>query len=114
VVQALAAGNAVIAVAPLARRVLAPLLDVPMLPLAVLDGTCPAEVLATLPVSVVACGGSAELRAPLRRALAEWEGPIVLLIAETLAPAAYYTECTICIDTTAAGGNASLLAEASL
>ncbi|MBC6404112.1 MAG: bifunctional proline dehydrogenase/L-glutamate gamma-semialdehyde dehydrogenase PutA [Rhodospirillales bacterium] len=114
VVQALAAGNAVIAVAPLARRVLAPLLDAPVLPLAALDGTCPAEALATLPVSVVACGGSAELRAPLRRALAERDGPIVPLIAETLAPVAYCSECTICIDTTAAGGNASLLAEASL
>ena len=45
-----------------------------------------------------------------RRALAAGEGPLVRLIAARINPLAYFHERAICVDTTAAGGNASLLA----
>ena len=112
VVQALAAGNRVIALAPGASKVLRPL-SRKGLPLAVLDGALagPDEVI-ELPLDLVAVhAGGAEVVA-LRRALAAREGPIVPLVSQLTHPVAYADERTICIDTTAAGGNASLLAEA--
>jgi RHH-type proline utilization regulon transcriptional repressor/proline dehydrogenase/delta 1-pyrroline-5-carboxylate dehydrogenase len=48
----------------------------------------------------------------IRRVLAERDGAIVPLVAEVLNPAAYAHERSVCVDTTAAGGNASLLAGA--
>ena len=48
----------------------------------------------------------------IRQALAERTGPIVPLVTEVLYPAAYAHERSVCVDTTAAGGNASLLAGA--
>ena len=56
-------------------------------------------------------GTAGEARA-LRRALAGRGGPIVPLVGEALYPAAYAHERAVCVDTTAAGGNASLLAAA--
>jgi RHH-type proline utilization regulon transcriptional repressor/proline dehydrogenase/delta 1-pyrroline-5-carboxylate dehydrogenase len=44
--------------------------------------------------------------------LAARSGPIVPLVSEVLNPAAYAHERAVCVDTTAAGGNASLLAGA--
>jgi RHH-type proline utilization regulon transcriptional repressor/proline dehydrogenase/delta 1-pyrroline-5-carboxylate dehydrogenase len=46
----------------------------------------------------------------LRRALASRPGPIVGIVSEKINPMAYVHERAICVDTTAAGGNASLLA----
>jgi RHH-type proline utilization regulon transcriptional repressor/proline dehydrogenase/delta 1-pyrroline-5-carboxylate dehydrogenase len=46
----------------------------------------------------------------LRRALAERKGPLVPLITDPVLPHAYCIERTLCVDTTAAGGNASLFA----
>ena len=112
VVQALAAGNRVVALAPGANKVLRPLLR-KGLPLAVLEGALawPDEVI-ELPLDLVAVqAGGAEVVA-LRRALAAREGAIVPLVSQLMNPVAYADERTICIDTTAAGGNASLLAEA--
>ena len=40
------------------------------------------------------------------------KGPIVPLVSEVIYPAAYAHERAVCVDTTAAGGNASLLASA--
>ena len=110
-VQALAAGNAVLAVAPGAPAALGALTG-KGLPVAALDGRVdPAEV-KTLAIDVVAfCGPEAEAR-PLRAALAERPGPIVPLVCEALYPAAYAHERAVCVDTTAAGGNATLLAAA--
>lgn len=46
----------------------------------------------------------------LRQALAGRDGRIVLLETEVIRAERYYAERHICIDTTAAGGNTSLLA----
>jgi RHH-type proline utilization regulon transcriptional repressor/proline dehydrogenase/delta 1-pyrroline-5-carboxylate dehydrogenase len=48
----------------------------------------------------------------IRQALAERSGPIVPLVTEMIYPVAYAHERAVCVDTTAAGGNASLLAAA--
>ena len=47
-----------------------------------------------------------------RQALARRQGPILPMIRTLIDPVAYCHERAICIDTTAAGGNASLLANA--
>ena len=108
-VQALAAGNRVLAAAPGAIANFGSLRRSGF-PLAVLDGRPDPEALSDLPVDLVAYAGpDATL---LRQALADRDGPIVPLVNESIAPAAYCHERAICIDTTAAGGNASLLAEA--
>ncbi|MER2507560.1 MAG: hypothetical protein ABTQ27_02245, partial [Amaricoccus sp.] len=49
----------------------------------------------------------------LRRALAARAGAIVPLETALIAPERYCLERHLCIDTTAAGGNASLLAESA-
>ena len=43
-------------------------------------------------------------------ALAARDGPLLPLITETLSPERYILERHLCVDTTAAGGNASLVA----
>ncbi|MEO1611491.1 MAG: aldehyde dehydrogenase family protein, partial [Pseudomonadota bacterium] len=109
-VQALRAGNAVLAVGPDASRRLTPLFD-PRLPFAALDGDAPAEVLATAPLDAVAISAR-QLVGAARAALAGREGPIIRLIDEAVAPERFAAERALCIDTTAAGGNAELLAAA--
>ena len=52
-----------------------------------------------------------ELASTYRQALAQREGIIVRYISEVIAPWIYAQERHLCINTTAAGGNASLLAE---
>jgi RHH-type proline utilization regulon transcriptional repressor/proline dehydrogenase/delta 1-pyrroline-5-carboxylate dehydrogenase len=66
----------------------------------------------TIDIDVVAFSGSTEAARGIRRALAERGGPIFPLVTETIYPAAYAHERSVCVDTTAAGGNASLLAGA--
>jgi RHH-type proline utilization regulon transcriptional repressor/proline dehydrogenase/delta 1-pyrroline-5-carboxylate dehydrogenase len=95
-IQALAAGNGVLAVAPGAPSVLQALTG-KGLPIAAMDGELDPATLQTLDV---------------RQALAERNGSIVPLVTEVLYPAAYAHERSVCVDTTAAGGNASLLAGA--
>jgi RHH-type proline utilization regulon transcriptional repressor/proline dehydrogenase/delta 1-pyrroline-5-carboxylate dehydrogenase len=108
VVQALAAGNAVLAVAAEARAVLAPLAA---LPVVALDGRAALAGIATLPdLAMVAACGPADWLTALRVTLAGREGPIVPLETEAVAAERYCLERHLCIDTTAAGGNASLLA----
>jgi len=109
VVQALAAGNSVVAIAPGAPIVLHPLLG-KGLPLIGVDGTLYTWELGAVGVDVVAYSRRGETARAIRQALAERSGPIVPLIAETIYPAAYAHERSVCVDTTAAGGNASLLA----
>lgn len=110
-VQALAAGCAVLAVAPGAAAALNALTGKGM-PIAALDGTADPKALGTLPLDVVAFAGAAETMRAIRKALAARKGPIVPLVSETIHPAAYAHERAVCVDTTAAGGNASLLASA--
>jgi len=111
VVQALAAGNAVLAVAPDARAALAALTG-KGLPLEALDGTADPADAATLAIDLVASAAGAESLRPLRQALAARSGPIIPIVSERIYPAAYAHERAVCVDTTAAGGNASLLAAA--
>ncbi|QDZ02569.1 bifunctional proline dehydrogenase/L-glutamate gamma-semialdehyde dehydrogenase PutA [Nitratireductor mangrovi] len=110
-VQALAAGNAVLAVAPGAPAALQPLLAKGM-PVNAIDGGVDPEVLSQIAVDVVASAAAdGELRRQ-RQALAKRSGPIVPIVSEVIYPAAYAHERAVCVDTTAAGGNASLLAAA--
>ncbi len=110
-IQALAAGNAVLAAAPDAAATLSALTG-KGLPIAVLDARPDEAQLSSLPVDVVAFSGAADEARAIRRALAERAGPIVPLVTEVIYPAAYAHERAVCVDTTAAGGNASLLASA--
>lgn len=110
--QALAAGNAVLAVAPGAVQSLRALRKQGRLPLAVVNGDCPAEALRDLPIDAVAYAGPQETRIAFRRALADRDGPILPLVTTRIDPIAYCAERSVCVDTTAAGGNAMLLAEA--
>ncbi|MET3660214.1 bifunctional proline dehydrogenase/L-glutamate gamma-semialdehyde dehydrogenase PutA [Aquamicrobium ahrensii] len=110
-IQALAAGNAVLAVAPDAAAALSALTG-KGLPVAVLDARPDEAELSLLAVDVMAFSGAAEEAGAIRRALAKRSGPIVPLITEVIYPAAYAHERAVCVDTTAAGGNASLLASA--
>ncbi|MEQ8652667.1 MAG: bifunctional proline dehydrogenase/L-glutamate gamma-semialdehyde dehydrogenase PutA [Kiloniellales bacterium] len=111
VIQALAAGNPVLAVSPQANADLAMLRNGDF-PLAALDGCIETSALASLPIHALAFAGSLEDRSAMRIALASRSGAIVPLVAETIDPLAYWSERSVCIDTTAAGGNATLLSAA--
>jgi RHH-type proline utilization regulon transcriptional repressor/proline dehydrogenase/delta 1-pyrroline-5-carboxylate dehydrogenase len=108
-VQALAAGNAVVAVAPGATQALQPLLS-KGLPLNALDGVVAPAVLSEIAVDLVAFAAADEALRAVRTELAQRTGPIVPVLVEVIDPAAYAHERAVCVDTTAAGGNASLLA----
>jgi RHH-type proline utilization regulon transcriptional repressor/proline dehydrogenase/delta 1-pyrroline-5-carboxylate dehydrogenase len=110
-VQALAAGNAVIAFAPGARGALGVLLG-KELPIIAVDGTVSTEQLKELDFDLAALVADDDRLREIRRALAERNGPIIRLVTETIEPEAYVIERATCVDTTAAGGNASLLAAA--
>ncbi|PTE09161.1 bifunctional proline dehydrogenase/L-glutamate gamma-semialdehyde dehydrogenase PutA [Mesorhizobium helmanticense] len=110
-IQALAAGNAVLAVAPGAPAALSALTG-KGLPLAAIDGRPDPVEARSLRVDVVAFSGTPEAARVVRKVIADRAGPIVPLVSEVLNPAAYAHERAVCVDTTAAGGNASLLAAA--
>ena len=102
---ALAQGNTVILVAN----------DVTLpdnnLPLRVISGQlAAAELMQIQGIGAVACNGEAGYQQALRQALAQGDGELLPLISETLDPQRYTIERHLCIDTTAAGGNASLIA----
>ena len=111
VAAARAAGNAVVAVAAGASGALTASADDPRV--VVLDGHVPTAALATLGgIAAVACWAAPEVLRAMRAALARRAGPILPLIADANAPERYALERHVCVDTTAAGGNASLLAQA--
>ena len=60
----------------------------------------------------VACSADRDMLAAMRKAMARRRGPILPLITEPFAAERYVLERHVCVDTTAAGGNASLLAHA--
>ena len=79
----------------------------------ILDGQVAPDALATLGgIAAVACCADRDVLCAVRAALARRAGPILPLIAEPDAPERYVLERHLCVDTTAAGGNASLLAQA--
>ncbi|MEV8467190.1 bifunctional proline dehydrogenase/L-glutamate gamma-semialdehyde dehydrogenase PutA [Fluviibacterium sp. DFM31] len=112
-VQALGAGCGVVIASPGAADAARDLIGAGA-PVTALDGTVSPELLTSLDgfAVVSACGQSDWTRA-LRIALSERTGPIIPLVTELLAPERYVLERHLCIDTTAAGGNASLLASSS-
>ena len=112
VIQGLAAGNHVVAMAPDADRLLKSLTKT-ALPLSVMsDGLHSPDELAECDLDMIAIHTSGPVIADIRRALAKKNGAILPLQTSVIAPHDYTNERTTCIDTTAAGGNASLLAEA--
>ena len=61
-------------------------------------------------IAAVAAAGDSDWTRALRIALAQRPGAIIGLETQLIAPERYVLERHLCIDTTAAGGNASLLA----
>lgn len=111
VAAARAVGNAVVAVVAGASVVLTAHADDPLV--VVLDGRVAPETLAIIDgIAAVACCADRDVLRSIRAALARRAGPILPLIAEPDAPERYVLERHLCVDTTAAGGNASLLAHA--
>jgi len=108
-VQALGTGGRALVVAPGAAAAVRELAAAG-LPVRGIDGGVEPATAAALAVDVVAWTGEP---GPWRRALAAPAGPIRPLVTARLAPAAYCHERAVCIDTTAAGGNATLLAQTS-
>ena len=105
------AGNAVVVVADDAVAALGSELADPRV--VILEGQVAPETLATLGgIAAVACRADRAVLAAMRAALARRPGPIVALITERDTPELYVLERHVCVDTTAAGGNASLLAQA--
>ncbi len=78
-----------------------------------LDGTLDPDHLTSLEIDAVAASGPEDWLRRLRRALAARDGKIVPLVIEGIYPEAFVLERAVCIDTTAAGGNAALLAKSS-
>ncbi len=111
-VQALGAGCAAVLVAPEAQASVRPLSDAGA-PVAALDGIVSAETLSAVKgIAAVAAAGASDWTRELRIALASRDGAIVPLETQIICPERYLVERHLCIDTTAAGGNASLLATA--
>lgn len=111
--QALGAGCGAVVVAPGAAAATKELVAAGA-PVVGLDGTISTETLEGVNgVAVVAAAGRSDWTRDLRIALSQGSGAIIPLVTETVAPERYVLERHLCIDTTAAGGNASLLASSS-
>ena len=109
---ALSAGNAVVAVTMAATAAMAGL-DAEPGKLACVDGVLdPRSIIEIDGISAAMFWGDGQTAHLLRTALALRSGPIVPLILDDRAMFGLRQERHICIDTTAAGGNASLLAAA--
>jgi RHH-type transcriptional regulator, proline utilization regulon repressor / proline dehydrogenase / delta 1-pyrroline-5-carboxylate dehydrogenase len=75
-----------------------------------LDGIVPSEFLARLTgVDAVICWSEIEDIRATRKALSERDGPLIPLITEEKSGHQCLVERHVCIDTTAAGANVSLL-----
>ncbi|MCA8880616.1 MAG: bifunctional proline dehydrogenase/L-glutamate gamma-semialdehyde dehydrogenase PutA [Rhodobacteraceae bacterium] len=112
-VQALGAGCPVLIAAPGAAKAAHALIEAGA-PAAALDGVVAPETLTALKgIVAVAAAGASDWTRALRIALADRKGPIVPLETQVVLPERYVAERHLCIDTTAAGGNARLLAASS-
>ena len=108
---ALSTGNSVLIVAPDASSHPAYKLS-EGLPLQVLDGWLEPDALKNMQgVAAVSCNSSGDLQQAYRRALGARDGAIIPLIHEVSQPDRYQVEKHLCVDTTAAGGNTSLIAQ---
>lgn len=111
--QALAAlsqGNRVVLVTP-GSEIGAAAIEDAGLPIVALAGQLDPSVLTRVAGFVMlACNGDTTLLRACKEALAAREGPIVPLVTEYDCPGRFVSERHVCVDTTAAGGNASLIA----
>lgn len=109
-VQALGAGCPVVMLAPGIEALARPM-QAAGLPVAAIEGVIDTQTLTSLDsIASVAAAGDVEWTKALRQALAKRDGPIVPIETQAIAPSRFVIERHLCIDTTAAGGNASLLA----
>ncbi len=108
--QALAQGNTAVVVAPGAESALAAAVA-DGVPVRGIDGLLQPDALVDARgfTAVLSTADAATLRA-YRRALSQRQGALLPLITELNAPERLVIERHLCIDTTAAGGNASLIA----
>ena len=110
---ALALGNAAVLACPGAVAASARLRAAGV-PLAAVEGRVSPSALETCrPLHAVVAEGSAVALGDLRRALAARGGAVVPLIVGRGDPHRFLVERALCIDTTAAGGNAQLLVAAA-
>ena len=108
--QALGAGCATLIVAPEVGELAQPLIDAGA-PVAAVDGVIAVDSLTSLrDIAAVTAAGDSDWTRALRIALAQRPGAILPLETQMIAPERFVLERHLCIDTTAAGGNASLLA----
>ncbi len=107
---ALSLGNAVVMVSPQAEQLLASSLEAG-LPVAAISGQLDPSVFAQVNgFHAVSCRGQNAYLSAVRRYLALRDGPLLPLIVNPKAWERFVIERHLCIDTTAAGGNASLIA----
>lgn len=107
---ALSQGNSVVVVASDMKKV-GEQAAAAGIPITVLDGKVDPQTLASCDgFSAVTSAASAETLKAYRIALSEREGALLPLITEQQAVERFVIERHLCIDTTAAGGNASLIA----
>lgn len=111
--QALAAlsqGNRVVIVTPGSEIGAAAIEDAGLPVVAVAGQLSPRTLEHLKGFAAVACNGDTDMLRACRRALARRSGPITPLITEYDCPGRFVSERHVCTDTTAAGGNASLIA----
>ncbi len=109
-VQVLAVGGSAVLIAPGVEAASAPLAEAGA-PIVTLEGRIDPTALTSLKgFAAVASAADVDTLRALRIALAERDGELKPLVCEIVAPHRYVFERHLCIDTTAAGGNASLLA----
>lgn len=110
VTTALAQGNAVVVIAPGVEAPLQALIKQGA-PVQAIDGQLDAAHLTQLQGFTAVCSNAGDegLR-DMRKALAKRDGALLPLITEHNLPERFVIERHLCIDTTAAGGNASLIA----
>lgn len=107
---ALAQGNRVVVIAP-GVKALADQLAQAGLPVVGLDGAVEAEVLARLAgIDAIASNAAPAVLKAYREVLAQRDGLLLPLLTEAHLPERFVHERHLCVDTTAAGGNASLIA----
>lgn len=107
---ALSQGNAVVLVAPGAKMALQSA-KAACIPAVGIDGLLQAQALESMSgFEAVASAADTETLREYRVALAKRVGALLPLITEQNAPERYVIERHLCVDTTAAGGNASLIA----
>ena len=108
-VQALAVGNRVVVVGPaeMAKRI-EPLQEAGA-PISALTGKVEPQALVDSLIDLVTFAGQKEDLGSLRKALADRQGAILSFVMDKISPELYCHERSICIDTTATGGNLSSL-----